>query len=739
MVWNEKSFSTHWSKLNRSFSIFLDGSSQLNFKQTLEIVNTIFVNQCGEQLVEKVKELLAEHLQKRTLKLVAYLKTKNFLRHLNQFWNDYAKKLKVLQDVFQCMERGQSIQSLGLKLFHDKVIASMPLNKHLRETFHELMARCKSQTVVGNAVGSDSSDLQNIVQMLISLGGDSLLIFWSESYDIMLNEIFSSDESSTTTANCILAETYLCKISQWFCAECKRIEQFQPDKRLIEALHSKLNNESVHFQLIEDATSAKLNIAVTTDETFLEKSVDLIQARALQIGLIEALIAAKKLYERQRMEFNGQFARKELELVKILDDFERIGKALQKQITQNLAPCIDTMLNSQKNASEVPEEICEMVSLCKYIDDDERECFGEEHQALLAERLLKLSTKEGIEMMLLERIAAECGLLITKKMDAMLQDLMDSRNLMAEFNSIFYPNESNEQTTSDVPEISINVLSKNNWPEKYSPSEVSTDSCCILPQEVSSVFDNYMAYYMGKYDRRRICLNNKFGVALIEATFESRDLTQSISPNKIIDANQKMEVAEKNVMPNEKENFAKRSTTKFLETSTFQMIVLLCFNHVDQITFEQLQDFTQIPAKELQQVLLSLTDQKHNVLCRNDNGDCDDNKIEKTDVFSVNNSFSSELEHIELNTFKASTSGANCSEENTVKNFLDQKYLIDAVIVRIMKKIGRSEHKALIDEVTKQLDFDPDQTEIKRRIESLIERDFISRDEADSEVYNYVV
>lgn len=70
--------------------------------------------------------------------------------------------------------------------------------------------------------------------MLISLGGDSLLIFWSESYDIMLNEIFSSDESSTTTANCILAETYLCKISQWFCAECKRIEQFQPDKRLIE-------------------------------------------------------------------------------------------------------------------------------------------------------------------------------------------------------------------------------------------------------------------------------------------------------------------------------------------------------------------------------------------------------------------------------------------------------------------------------------------------------------------------
>lgn len=105
------------------------------------------------------------------------------------------------------------------------------------------------------------------------------------------------------------------------------------------------------------------------------------------------------------MEFNGQFARKELELVKILDDFERIGKALQKQITQNLAPCIDTMLNSQKNASEVPEEICEMVSLCKYIDDDERECFGEEHQALLAERLLKLSTKEGIEMMLLERIA----------------------------------------------------------------------------------------------------------------------------------------------------------------------------------------------------------------------------------------------------------------------------------------------------------------------------------------------
>lgn len=42
--------------------------------------------------------------------------------------------------------------------------------------------------------------------------------------------------------------------------------------------------------------------------------------------------------------------------------------------------------------------------------------------------------------------------------------------------------------------------------------------------------------------------------------------------------------------------------------------------------------------------------------------------LEKTDVFSVNNSFSSELEHIELNTFKASTSDADCSEQGTLKN-----------------------------------------------------------------------
>lgn len=49
-------------------------------------------------------------------------------------------------------------------------------------------------------------------------------------------------------------------------------------------------------------------------------------------------------------------------------------------------------------------------------------------------------------------------------------------------------------------------------------------------------------------------------------------------------------------------------------------------------------------------------------------------------------------------------------------------------------------HNELIAEVTRQLQvrFKPDPVLIKQRIESLIEREFLKRDENDSRKYHYV-
>lgn len=70
----------------------------------------------------------------------------------------------------------------------------------------------------------------------------------------------------------------------------------------------------------------------------------------------------------------------------------------------------------------------------------------------------------------------------------------------------------------------------------------------------------------------------------------------------------------------------------------------------------------------------------------------------------------------------------------------DRKPQIEAAIVRIMKARRVMDHNSIISEVTRQLAprFFPNPAVIKKRIESLIEREFLERDQADRKLYKYL-
>jgi cullin 3 len=70
----------------------------------------------------------------------------------------------------------------------------------------------------------------------------------------------------------------------------------------------------------------------------------------------------------------------------------------------------------------------------------------------------------------------------------------------------------------------------------------------------------------------------------------------------------------------------------------------------------------------------------------------------------------------------------------------DRRHLVEAAIVRIMKARKALNHNDLIAEVTKQLSvrFSPSPVFIKKRIESLIEREYLERSENEHRVYMYV-
>jgi len=70
----------------------------------------------------------------------------------------------------------------------------------------------------------------------------------------------------------------------------------------------------------------------------------------------------------------------------------------------------------------------------------------------------------------------------------------------------------------------------------------------------------------------------------------------------------------------------------------------------------------------------------------------------------------------------------------------DRRYLIEATVVRIMKVRKVLGHAALLHEVERQLvaRFPPSKAAIKKRIESLIEREYLRRDEDDARQYRYL-
>ncbi|VDK75401.1 unnamed protein product [Cylicostephanus goldi] len=70
----------------------------------------------------------------------------------------------------------------------------------------------------------------------------------------------------------------------------------------------------------------------------------------------------------------------------------------------------------------------------------------------------------------------------------------------------------------------------------------------------------------------------------------------------------------------------------------------------------------------------------------------------------------------------------------------DRKHEVEAAIVRVMKSRKLLSHNNLVTEVTQQLKhrFVPTPQLIKKRIEALIERDYLTRDAEDLKLYNYI-
>jgi cullin-4 len=112
-------------------------------------------------------------------------------------------------------------------------------------------------------------------------------------------------------------------------------------------------------------------------------------------------------------------------------------------------------------------------------------------------------------------------------------------------------------------------------------------------------------------------------------------------------------------------------------------------------------------------------------------------EVMDTDSFNVDYGFTNKQFRIKINTIqmKETVEEIEKTHEEVLR---ERQYQIDATIVRQMKSRKTLSHNELMSGTLSQLRFTAKASDVKQRIESLIDRDFMQRDPDVNSCYNYV-
>ncbi|KAJ3517434.1 hypothetical protein NLJ89_g499 [Agrocybe chaxingu] len=314
--------------------------------------------------------------------------------------------------------------------------------------------------------------------------------------------------------------------------------------------------------------------------------------------------------------------------------------------------------------------------LFKYIED--KDVFQTFYTTKLSKRLIHgVSASDESEASMISKLKEACGFEYTNKLQRMFTDMSLSKDLTDSFKSRM------EQNHDDMDiSFSIMVLGTNFWPLTPPGHEF------VIPPEILPTYDRFQKYYQMKHSGRKLTwLWN----------YSKNELRTNYLNQKYI-----------------------------LMTSSYQMAVLLQYNKNDTLSLTELVTATSIPKDLLTQVLALLV--KAKILIN-----------EETDQYDLNPNFKSKKIRVNLNQpIKAEQKAESTDVLKTVDE--DRKYVIQATIVRIMKARKTMKNQPLIQEVISQISqrFAPKIPDIKKAIDTLLEKEYIERVEGTRDTFAYV-
>ncbi|CAM6110045.1 unnamed protein product [Calypogeia fissa] len=394
----------------------------------------------------------------------------------------------------------------------------------------------------------------------------------------------------------------------------------------------------------------------------------------------------------------------------IIQEWLRNDKTFQNAVDSSFEYCINLNTRSpelislfldellRKGFKGVGEEVVEAVLercmvLFRFLQH--KDLFERYYRQHLAKRLLSgRAVADDAERSFIVKLKTECGNLFTSKLERMLRDMKISKDLMYAFNATILPS-SSEGGVNQEPPLAVQVLTTGLWP---TPSNGARR--CSLPTEILIMCVEFQSYYVSMHLGRLLAWQTNLGTADLKVTF--RD-------------GRKHE----------------------LHVSTYQMCILFLFNRSDTLSYGDIHQETNIPPEYLKRNLQSLSCVRGKNILRKVPVSRD---VNDTDVFHFNDRFASGYFRVKICNVVSQKESDPEKQRTRWQVEEDRKPQIDAVVVRIMKSRRVLRHSDLISEVTKQLQarFRPEVASIKRRIESLIDGEFLERDRNARNVYRYL-
>lgn len=726
-----------WEQLaNAIDEIYNRNASQLSFEELYRNAYNLVLHKHGTLLYDGVSDKISSHLL-QTVDRLQQVPDSSLLEEIATTWNEHSITMIMVRDILMYMDRTyvptqrrRPVYDLGLHLFRITVWEHPRVQSRVTELLLTAIAAERAGLLT-----DDRSLLKANLGMLLELGQADYSNVYERDFETQFlgttQDFYRQESLQYLSQN--TAIDYVSKATKRMDEERDRAAALALPSTTETQLHCMVQKELIerHARTLVDMEHSGF-AALLKDDTKLEElqamydlfvrvpsSVDSLRdALADRIKADgKALIADQERGNADSSAFVrgvlGMRARYQLVVEKAFRGEKRAQKRMKESFEDFLnadaraASClaiyVDELLRAGlKGATEVQtnEELQKVITVFRYLSDkDVFEAFYKQH---LAKRLLGgRSVSDEAERAMVSQLKAECGYQFTSKLEGMFNDMRISKDMRDAYNT---HKRSVSMSSNKVVDIEVDVLTNGYWPSQNVKP-------CTLPISVQQSIERFSTFYLEKHTGRKLSWQTSAGSADIRATFGT-------APN------------------------LRRHD---LQVSTYQMCILLLYSDTDKNSFTlgQIRTQTQIPDMELRRHLISLCTPKHRILRKGSKGrgiTSDD------DTFTFNNEYTSKLKKVRIPLVKES-SVARESEVQTDSAAAipapveeDRRHLVEAAIVRIMKARKTLHHNDLIAEVSKQLStrFVPTPQFIKKRVESLIEREYLERMDDDRRVYQYV-